>query len=321
MRLRLFVRSVVVLVLTFACTTPALANSLASWVWVWPGVVSIEPFFGLLPTVLVSFIERPFVSRAGVIKRPLLRSIRANLLSLLAGMVVAPAVWSIRSMQGLVLFAVVAVAITMVVEIAYLSFALRNESGQLLWRWIIVGNIVSNLVLVAIALTVRILGEQDSKLWIQLLPYQGPLWLIHAIISLTAVTVAVFEPAIHWLRAKCARRSAVARDAVAGQLVSVVAEDGRFAVMKLLAIDPRGVHVRLYVQRFAARPTATELAALELKTLPFGPDHDNPFSIGHLPISRSNFAAWQPEPICRSEVTEAELAGYWMWEEAQGGYF
>ena len=76
MRFASSLRSLLVLILALVPATPALANSLASWVWIWPGMVSSDPLFGLLPTVLASFVERPFISRAGVDSRPLLRSIR-----------------------------------------------------------------------------------------------------------------------------------------------------------------------------------------------------------------------------------------------------
>jgi hypothetical protein len=194
MRPRLIVCSILAVLLILVAATPALANSLASWVWIWPGVVSIEPFFGLLPTVLVSFIERPFVTRAGIDKRPLLRSIQANLLSLLAGIPVAVFVWASDSMQGLALLAVVAVAVTIVVEIAYFRSVMRRDQRQLRWSWIVYGNIVSNLVLVGIALTVRKLGENYPNVGTVLEPYQGPLMVMHVAISLTAVTAAIIEP-------------------------------------------------------------------------------------------------------------------------------
>ena len=106
---------------------------------------------------------------------------------------------------------------------------------------------------------------------------------------------------------------------VAGQLVSVVTQDGQIGVAKLLAVDEGGVHVRLYAQRFRERPTEAELG--ELSTAPFGPGHDNPFSIGHMPLSHARFAGWRPEPICVRAVDEEELEGYRMWQEAEGGYF
>lgn len=103
-----------------------------------------------------------------------------------------------------------------------------------------------------------------------------------------------------------------------GQLLSVVTEDG-IAVMKVLAVDAHGVHARLYAQRFAQRPKAPDLP--ELFLVPFGPEYNNPSSIGHMPLSHRSFEAWQPEVITTQAVDEEELDGYRMWEEANGGYF
>jgi hypothetical protein len=106
---------------------------------------------------------------------------------------------------------------------------------------------------------------------------------------------------------------------VPGQLVSVLTDDGQIGVVKLLAVDEGGVHARLYVQRFRSRPREPELG--ELSTAPFGSGHDNPFSIGHMPLSHASFAGWAPEPICVREVADDELEGYRMWQDAEAGYF
>lgn len=200
MRTRHVVRSLLVFMLLVVPATPALANSLASWVWVWPGAISVDPLFGLLPTVLVSFVERPFVSRAGVQKRPLLRSIRANLVSFLAGIPLGTFVWFARSEEHLVRLAIVAVAITVVLEIGYFRLALRKESNQLHWAWIVFGNVVSNLLLVGLAITIRTLQENYPELSLLLTPYQGVFVLMHIAISFTMVTAAIAEPTIHGLQ-------------------------------------------------------------------------------------------------------------------------
>ena len=70
---------------------------------------------------------------------------------------------------------------------------------------------------------------------------------------------------------------------VAGDVVTVTCDDGLFGVMKVLAVDGHGVHARLYVQRFDRRPITAGLG--ELSTAPFGPDYDNPLSIGHMPLT------------------------------------
>ena len=89
--------------------------------------------------------------------------------------------------------------------------------------------------------------------------------------------------------------------------------------MKILARDRQGVHVRLYVQRFSVRPRS--LPHENLTTAPFGAEHANPLSIGHLPLSFASFAGWQPQQLAKQEVDEDELEGYRMWQEANGGYF
>ena len=114
--------------------------------------------------------------------------------------------------------------------------------------------------------------------------------------------------------------STVPADFRAGDLASVATDEGGFGVVKILAVDAEGVHIRLHVQRFERRPTFAELP--ELTTAGFGPGHDNPLSMGHLPLSHRSFAGWEPELLERGlAVEESELEGYRMWEQANGGYF
>jgi hypothetical protein len=105
----------------------------------------------------------------------------------------------------------------------------------------------------------------------------------------------------------------------AGQLLSVRTDEGDYAVMKLLAVDGTGVHARLFVQRFSSRPKASTLPDLTLA--PFGHGHNNPFSIGHMPLSLRSFLGWQPEVIGEQPVANGELDGYQEWRDAKGGYF
>src|SRR6185369_1553087 len=97
-----------------------------------------------------------------------------------------------------------------------------------------------------------------------------------------------------------------------GMLVSVADGEG-FAIMKVLAVDDGGVHARLYAQRFAARPAHAELLKLSTDRVGEG----QPFSIGHMPLSHTSFNNWQPQVVALAvEVSEEELEGYRMWEEA-----
>lgn len=196
MQRRSFFQVLMVLAGILIPASPVFANSLANWVLVWPGVVSIDPIFGLLPTVLVSFIERPFVSRSGVETLPLIRSIRANLLSFLAGIPVAGFVYSVDSWQGTVVLTIVAVAVSIAVEIAYLEFVLKDESQHLRWRWIILGNIVSNSVLIGIALTIMKFQQNYPAMGKAVERYQGIFFCAHLAISFSAVVAALVGPTI-----------------------------------------------------------------------------------------------------------------------------
>jgi hypothetical protein len=102
-------------------------------------------------------------------------------------------------------------------------------------------------------------------------------------------------------------------------MLSVLTEDGQFGAMKVLAIDDEGIHVRLYVQRFKDRPQASDLHDLSTKSVLS--EHGNPFSFGHMPFSHSSFSSWEPQAVGSAPVTEEELKGYRMWQQANGSYF
>lgn len=104
-----------------------------------------------------------------------------------------------------------------------------------------------------------------------------------------------------------------------GDLVSIVADVGPYGVAKILAADEGGVHIRVYVQRYAARPTTIDPAGLTLSD--FLLTQTGPLSVGHLPLSHGTFAHWQPEHIAGGSVGEHELEGYRNWVDAEGGYF
>lgn len=114
---------------------------------------------------------------------------------------------------------------------------------------------------------------------------------------------------------------------VAGGLYAVPGDSGGYDVVKVLAVDSSAVHVRIYSDHFADLPGRLDPAALHLYALKKpGSDtttHGSPqrLGIGHLPITPSQFAAWQPHLVQRDTVREAELEGYRMWKEAGGGVF
>ncbi len=121
-----------------------------------------------------------------------------------------------------------------------------------------------------------------------------------------------------------ARKLALCRlpaDLVAGDLCAIQAGEAGFAVLKVLAVDPEGVHVRLYKQRFRSLPTTPDPAELSLGVFKVDGDTSDAFSIGHLPLTREALAVSWPVRIAHRPVLTGELDGYEMWIESHGGYF
>jgi hypothetical protein len=90
-----------------------------------------------------------------------------------------------------------------------------------------------------------------------------------------------------------------------------------YSIVKVLAVDPEVVHLRLYKNKFRVRPTQIDPSTLSLGKIS---DSDG-FGIGHLPISRSEFSSWRPALIMQSKVTPDELEGYEEWKKDHGGVF
>ncbi len=105
----------------------------------------------------------------------------------------------------------------------------------------------------------------------------------------------------------------------AGDLLTVLAEDGQFGVMKVLVVDDHGIHVRLFTERFKERPQLSELHGLTV--MPAFPEHTYQFSFGHMPFTFSSFTSWEPQVLGFEPVSEEELAGYRLWQKENGDYF
>ena len=102
-----------------------------------------------------------------------------------------------------------------------------------------------------------------------------------------------------------------------GALYSVNDGEGSYRIAKILVVDPEVVHVRLYKNKWKRRPTRIDVSALSL-----GSVHDSDgFGMGHLPLSREAFLAWQPSFLEAGKAAKDELDGYEMWKEANGGHF
>ncbi len=95
-----------------------------------------------------------------------------------------------------------------------------------------------------------------------------------------------------------------------GQLHSVLWHgDGTFNVAKVLVVDDRGLHVRVYAEQFLERPT-TLPATLEVGSVYDG----GVFGVGHIPVTVAQYEAWAPELLAVEPVTEEDLDGYHAWQ-------
>lgn len=101
-----------------------------------------------------------------------------------------------------------------------------------------------------------------------------------------------------------------------GAFYTVDDGEGFFRVCKALVLDEQGVHVRLYKNEWKERPTIVDVSSLSLG----GIDDPDGFGMGHLPVSRKEFATWRPVFVQQGTVAKDELDGYEMWKKSGGGY-
>jgi hypothetical protein len=109
------------------------------------------------------------------------------------------------------------------------------------------------------------------------------------------------------------------RGVVEGGLYYTPGEHDGYSVLKVLKVDPEGVHVRLYSNHYSQPPTKIDESKLYMAGQDRKPDEG--LGMGHVPLSKKTFLAWNARFIQQSTVTEAELEGYKIWLEAKGGYF
>jgi hypothetical protein len=89
----------------------------------------------------------------------------------------------------------------------------------------------------------------------------------------------------------------------------------RFSIAKVLKLEPDKVHVRIYQQHFAERPSSIDPNMLTLGTIP---DRDN-LGISHLPLRLETFMRHEPLFLTYVEVRPEELNGYNLWKETANG--
>ncbi|WP_131667327.1 hypothetical protein [Psychrobacter pygoscelis] len=106
-----------------------------------------------------------------------------------------------------------------------------------------------------------------------------------------------------------------------GYFYATPREKGGYNVLKVLKTDNEGVHIRLYSNVYPNLPTDLDITTLYLAGLDEQSEQID-LGMGHLPISFDSFMTWQAVPLNQFEpVSEDQLEGYRMWQEAEGGYF
>ncbi|MAT69280.1 MAG: hypothetical protein CMJ58_07105 [Planctomycetaceae bacterium] len=110
-----------------------------------PGILPLYGMeFAVPASVLAALIERPFFLRAGVTRDALRLSLRANLASMLVGfcltLLLIAAIYIIGP-----LWCVIAVGVSIAVE-GHVVKGAAPADGQLRWRWIALGNILSSTI-------------------------------------------------------------------------------------------------------------------------------------------------------------------------------
>ena len=96
-------------------------------------------------------------------------------------------------------------------------------------------------------------------------------------------------------------------------------DNGSYSVLKILKLDDRGVHLRLYSNQFPTPPSKVDESTLYMVGVDRKPNET--LGMGHAPISRQSFAGWKAVFFQQSTVKADELEGYKMWLDAKGGYF
>jgi hypothetical protein len=134
------------LAVTLGVCRIASANMVSPYVYFWPGFISFSIAFAFPASVLAAFIERPFLTAAGVKRRTLVFSMRANFLSTIAGILIVPIGYHVFFAIGPI-WSVMAVGASCFIEISYLR-GFSRQSCTL--GWAVAGNIVSSVVLIAI---------------------------------------------------------------------------------------------------------------------------------------------------------------------------
>jgi hypothetical protein len=167
----------------------AQANSISPYVYFWPGVISITVIYAFPASVLAAFLERPFLTAAGIKRRTLVLSLRANFYSTLVGVLLIPVGYQALYTIG-VLWCVLAFGVSCITEVYYLR---RCAHQQFTWRWVVGGNAASSLVLMGVPPIVLWIKHHNQQLVQLIEQYQTWMgWLA------CGAAVVVFVASLVW---------------------------------------------------------------------------------------------------------------------------
>ncbi len=189
---RRLIPMVFVAVVVLWSARPAMANGMSPIAGFWPGMFLLSPLLGIPATLLAAFLERPFVTAAGVRRYALALSIRANLLSWAVGAVIVFVLFAMDSYGVLGIYFFASVPLSIWIEGSYLRRAAAQRGDTADWGMIVLANIVSGTALMVIGAFAISLGENDPLLGWRLRPYQVPLMVIGGAMSLAIIVYGLW---------------------------------------------------------------------------------------------------------------------------------
>lgn len=169
----------------------AQANSIAPFVWFWPGVLHVALAYSFPATLLAAVIEGDFIRRRGERHGNLVLSLRANLLSTLVGILLVPISQTAMYMPDAILWWTAACfAISCVIELLYL----KRVDRSIVTSRVVVGNAISAATLVVIPWIAEAVKEARPEWAWSLRDDETSMLAIAFLVSAGALVGAWFVP-------------------------------------------------------------------------------------------------------------------------------
>jgi hypothetical protein len=97
----------------------------------------------------------------------------------------------------------------------------------------------------------------------------------------------------------------------AGDIYSVDDGNGKIGIVKVLVVEPKIIHLRVYKNKFNSRPKSINTTELSLGRIA----DKGGFGVGHMPLDIDGFKDWKPELLINEKVEDNELDGYNIWKQ------